>query len=532
MAALFPDAATAGFRWSMARYGLLLECLEMKVVNRYLYYCARGVGAPKDAKGQPPELIFKLLTKVHPEVRRRIRTVQEVFATKLWRADVAQWDTQLKPAFVREHKELQSVNVSALDDDALVTHLARAFAAAHRAFQRHHSFNATAMLSLGDFLVHVRDWTGLTPTDLLPLFQGSSRVSLGAADEIRVLGLVIQESAEARAILAGGDPQSIVEALLARTDAVGDAMRAYIDVAGPRIATGYDLADLTLSEMPELIVENVRSAASASNERGRHDVAQLEQQIRDRVPAQHRAAFDELLADARLTYRIRDERGYLNDAWASGIARRAILEAGVRLVRKGRLHEVHHAVELTPDELIVMLAGGRGPSADDAAEHARFRTTHTTADAPAFLGNMPAPPPPAEWLPPAAARAQRAVNIVLGEMFAARDKQHDAAKITGFAASHGIVTGIARLVLEPRDMGRVRKGDVLITRSTSPAYNALLPLLRGVVTDRGGTLSHAAVVAREYGIPAVVGTGNATERIRDGARIRIDGANGLVEVLA
>jgi pyruvate,water dikinase len=532
MAAIFPDAMTTGFRWSMERYGLLLDCLEIKIVNRFVYFAARGVGAPPDAKKNPPKLIFKLLTKVHPEVRKRLRTVQEVFATKRWRADVALWDTEWKPAFLREHQQLQDVDVRALSDDALIAHLARAFDTARRAIQRHHKMNATAMLSLGDFLAHVGEWTGLSPADLLPLFQGSSRVSIGATDEIEALGCAIQASPEAQSILAGGEPQAIVDALLARTDAVGDAMRNYIAVAGTRIATGYDLADLTLSEMPELIVENVRSAVASIDNRGTNDVAAFGKQIRDRIPAQHRATFDELLQEARLTYRIRDERGYLNDAWANGIARRAILEAGLRLVRQGRLHEVHHAVELTPDELMSMLAGGRGPSADETAEHARFRTTQTTADAPQSLGGMPAPPPPAEWLPPAAARAERAIGIVLGEMFAVRDSQTDAAKINGFAASHGIVTGIARLVLEPRDMSRVRKGDVLITRSTSPAYNALLPLLLGVVTDRGGTLSHAAVVAREYGIPAVVGTGNATERIRDGARVRINGATGLVELLA
>jgi len=532
MAAIFPDAMTSGFRWSMERYGLLLDCLEIKVVNRFVYFAARGVGAPPDAKTQPPKLIFKLLTKVHPEVRKRIRTVQEVFASKRWRADVALSDTEWKPAFLREHQQLQDVEVRTLSDDALNAHLARAFDTARRAIQRHHKMNATAMLSLGDFLAHVGAWTGLAPADLLPLFQGSSRVSIGAADEIEALGRAIQASAEAQSILANGEPQAIVDALLALTDAVGDAMRNYIAVAGTRIATGYDLADLTLSEMPELIVENIRSAVASIDNRGTNDVAAFERQIRDRIPAQHRATFDELLQEARLTYRIRDERAYLNDAWANGIARRAILEAGVRLVRQGRLYEVHHAVELTPDEILSMLAGGRGPSADEAAEHARFRTTHTTADAPQFLGGLPVPPPPADWLPPAAARAERAIGIVLGEMFAVRDTQTDAAKISGFAASHGIVTGIARLVLEPRDMSRVRKGDVLITRSTSPAYNALLPLLLGVVTDRGGTLSHAAVVAREYGIPAVVGTGNATERIRDGARIRINGATGLVELLA
>jgi len=129
-------------------------------------------------------------------------------------------------------------------------------------------------------------------------------------------------------------------------------------------------------------------------------------------------------------------------------------------------------------------------------------------------------------------KRSRAIEIVMGEMFAVRDKQASAAKISGHAASPGEIVGVARLVLDPQDMARVRKGDVLITRSTAPSYNALLPLLSGIVTDRGGTLSHAAVVAREYGIPAVVGTGNATELIRDGVRVRVDGARGTVEVLA
>jgi pyruvate,water dikinase len=162
----------------------------------------------------------------------------------------------------------------------------------------------------------------------------------------------------------------------------------------------------------------------------------------------------------------------------------------------------------------------------------RFRETHTSDDAPPFLGGTPSGPPPVDWFPPAAARAERAVRIVMGEMFASRVKVAGETKISGFAASPGNVTGIARLVLTPQDMTRVQKGDILITRATTPSYNALLPLLGGIVTDRGGTLSHAALVAREYGIPAVVGTGNATELIRDGVRVRVDGANGTVQVVA
>ena len=85
----------------------------------------------------------------------------------------------------------------------------------------------------------------------------------------------------------------------------------------------------------------------------------------------------------------------------------------------------------------------------------------------------------------------------------------------GLAASKGVYEGPARRVSGPSEFGRIAKGDVLVTESTTEAFNILLPLLGGIVTDNGGLLSHAAIVAREYGIPGVVGTREATERIRD-----------------
>lgn len=533
METIFPAAATEGFRWSMERYGLLLDYMEFQVVNRFVYICARGVGAPKGAKGPPPEFIFKLLLKLHPEVRKRLRTITEVFRTRRWREDVERWDKEWKPAIERENTSLQNVDLRAMDDQAFLAHLHRCFDAVRRAIVRHHSLNATAMLPLGDFLVNVQQWTGLAPAAVLPLLRGASRVSQGAATELGELAAAIREQQEAATLLTNSDAQAVIDALLARHDAVGAAAQRYVAKAGVRIATGYDLADLTLSEMPELLVATIRSAVTGQSSASEDDVVQREAALRDQVPVEKRAEFDALLAEARLTYRMRDERTYLNDLWSAGIARMAVLEAGRRLASRGLLHEAAHAVDLTPAEIRSLLTGGSGPSPAEVAAHVDFRMKHTTADAPALLGGTPAGPPPPEWLPPDAARAARAVGLVLGEMFAARDRQAPASvKVTGFAASPGIVTGTARLVLDAADMGRVRQGDLLITRSTSPAYNALLPLIGGVVTDRGGTLSHAAVVAREYGIPAVVGTGNATELIGDGVQVRIDGVSGTVEILA
>jgi pyruvate,water dikinase len=77
----------------------------------------------------------------------------------------------------------------------------------------------------------------------------------------------------------------------------------------------------------------------------------------------------------------------------------------------------------------------------------------------------------------------------------------------------------------------LRPGDVLVTRSTSPTYNVVLPLLGALVTDRGGALSHAAIVSREFGIPGVVGCVNATRQLIEGMRVRVDGRSGECRVV-
>ena len=125
----------------------------------------------------------------------------------------------------------------------------------------------------------------------------------------------------------------------------------------------------------------------------------------------------------------------------------------------------------------------------------------------------------------------RAIFITLGHLFGSSQTQNEANVLYGLAASKGVYEGPARRVSGPSEFSRINKGDVLITASTSEAFNILLPLLGGIVTDNGGLLSHAAIVSREYGFPGVVGTREATERIADGVRVRVDGDAGEVTVL-
>ena len=104
-------------------------------------------------------------------------------------------------------------------------------------------------------------------------------------------------------------------------------------------------------------------------------------------------------------------------------------------------------------------------------------------------------------------------------------------EIRGFAASSGVVEGPARIVKSVEEIGRLQKGDILVCQVTNPTWAPVFQKISAAVSDIGGSMSHAAIVAREYGLPAVVGTGTATSRIKDGQRIRVDGGRGVVTLL-
>ena len=124
----------------------------------------------------------------------------------------------------------------------------------------------------------------------------------------------------------------------------------------------------------------------------------------------------------------------------------------------------------------------------------------------------------------------RATGIALGELFGSSEAVHEENLLRGLAASGGVYEGPARRISGPSEFDRIVEGDVLVTESTTEAFNILLPLLGAIVTDSGGLLSHSAIVAREYGIPGVVGTRDATDRIPDGTLVRVDGNAGEVTV--
>jgi pyruvate,water dikinase len=105
-------------------------------------------------------------------------------------------------------------------------------------------------------------------------------------------------------------------------------------------------------------------------------------------------------------------------------------------------------------------------------------------------------------------------------------------QVSGIGGSPGVVEGVARVVRSVDDFDDVAEGDIVVCQMTNPAWVVLFTKIIGLVTDTGGTTSHPAVLAREFGIPAVVGTSEATHRIASGDRLRVDGTNGTVDIVA
>ncbi|MEA2471903.1 MAG: rifampicin phosphotransferase, partial [Thermoleophilaceae bacterium] len=209
----------------------------------------------------------------------------------------------------------------------------------------------------------------------------------------------------------------------------------------------------------------------------------------------------------------------------------AAIAAGRRVAGRGRIHDPEHFVDAGFGEMLALVSGADGPSADELARRFTWRMTHNAKEAPASLGPPAPPPPDPSDLPPAAARVMRAMGITRTSMYARSTAPSEEHVLRGLAASGGVYEGQARRVAGPAEYGRIQQGDVLVTESTTEAFNILLPLLGAIVTDSGGALSHPAIVAREYGIPGVVGTRDATDRIPDGARVRVDGDAAEVTVL-
>lgn len=358
------------------------------------------------------------------------------------------------------------------------------------------------------------------------LIEGLRNETLAADERLWEIAELARELDVADAIL-----ELPAEAALARLGLtyhgreVLGALHDYLRRYGGRSRL-HELSEPRDAERPARVLESVRLMLErpvdlpAERRAAAADRDALEAEALTRIsdPAD-RTAFADLLARVKLAAPLEETHAYHIDYPGLQATREALLGFGRRLVAEGRIDAAADVFMLGRERLRDALADPWGEPLQPLARERRAELERARATAPApYLG--PAPDPDAE--------VPTMVAKFYGTPGAAR---RDGDVLHGIAASRGTAAGTARIVRGPDDFARVAAGDVLVCTTTTPAWTPLFPSIAALVTDTGGILCHAAVVAREYRLPAVVGAGTATAAIPDGARVEVDGGAGSVRIV-
>jgi pyruvate,water dikinase len=506
---LVVSARDRGIRTGFERYGCSIESIQYTRIQGRQYGRIQYIKSPQ-------------------ELLEREQTAENVMASRLWRDDCASWPV-LRDCLRKRLIEFSRIDPCTLGMDQLRETIVRLGEIFTEGTTQHFLQQPASMIPVGDWVLHTSEATGLSSSEIIATLQTCRS---GLATHLPVIeGLVesIRSNSAATAIVLGdeGYPKERLQRLRHISPEIGAGFDAFIDEYADRIITGFDISDTTLRELPQVTLSIIASRLDPVPGKN-FDPSRLER-IRELVPPQQRPSFEAGLAEARVAYGLHDEDVRITYHWPLGLLRRSVLSAAERLVSRQALRVVEDVFHTTPAELDSLLAGGNSPSAEELSSRAEQWWSWANNEPPQTFGEKPAGP---GVLPGSAcSRITSAILFYLSETenHDTRDKKSSLV-LQGLAASPGCYQGRARIVRDASDFAKLSKGDVLIARTTSPAYNLVLPTVGAIVTDRGGTLCHAAIIAREFNIPAVVGTNLATTQIPEGAHVLVDGNCGFVAV--
>lgn len=514
-----------GTRKMFAELGAPLDALDFRFVNGMLYSRVRPLIRPDSAATSlPPRFLLWALIRLHPEMRRRAKTASTTTATRPWRRVAEEWARPggLREQCERENLALQNLDRTSMSDDESIAHVLAVIDHAKEMWIRHFWLHGYDLSPIGVLLFSAQQW-GLEPADVIPLLEGASPSTSGPEATLRH----IREAVEA----SGARPSTLDE-MRAISPSISRDIDGFLHRRGTLVFSRYDIDGLCLNEAPEVLFSTIMVARD-DKQRQRSAEEELSRRVsavRSRVPETERASFDQALQEARAAMDLRDDNGPHTLEWPLGLMRLALLNIGERLVARGLLSRSTDALELAVEEITDALFDGSGPSADELRRRAQWRETVDVSGAPRLLGTVE-PVPPTDVLPADMARLVGFVQTVLAE--AGMDGQERTTGLSGTGVGTGVYRGRACRADSPEDAVVIlEEGDVLVVPCTTPAYNMVLPLAGAIVTAEGGALSHAAVLARELGIPAVVGALRAVDDIPNGAIVEVDADRGEVRIVS
>ena len=503
-------ALSAGFTEAQAEYDSPIVT-DHKLVN-YYYYASFAPHGDEAVVADRLSRYLETLKEKAPSVGPR-------------------WENEWKPPLIELVEKNKRADWSALSDAEMlgqwnwfVDHMR------HQWYVHGHiNFALLAASAFCDFYDSVMEPTDTTES--YQCLQGFRTRSVDATQALWGLSRTVCANPELKAMFASTSPADL-PAALAKSDAGGGFLEdfdKFLFEFGWRSDAVYDMADITWREDPSIplgaLVGYINLADSENPERHfERSVARREEllgAIRSKIGGdpEKLADLDRLYGAARYNLPLTEDHAFWIDQSGIAVFRRFTMEVGKRLVGKGSIAGTEDVHFLRATEL------------RDALEHGTDYGAAATARRAEMAEWAKVSPPPVLGIPPAPAAdpfMEAVVVRLLG--LTPPEENPDPLLIRGVAGSSGVITGRAKVVHSLAEAADLDEGDIIVCDMTLPPWVPLFSIAGAFVTDTGGVLSHCAIVAREFGLPAVVGTKFGSVAIKTGQTITVDGNKGTVRI--
>lgn len=525
------DLMEAGTERGFAEWSLPMRSYRMKVVNGWAYVRVEPFG------GDPPALAQKVpalahLWRINPPMRKRILGFQRFLREGGLERQVPRWKREWRPEAERRLAPLRGRDLGTASNQELADQFEAITDFLTWADSVHINLHVLCFCIRARFVEVCERLLGLSEFEAYELVQRTDPFHFEGPARLAAMARRASEDPEVSAALERPADQALGAF---RGTWFEHELQAFLDEQGDR-AAGFEVDQPTWREVPEVVVGMVKGLMRAPYDADSDEAEFLAWReariagLRARLKDGERAEFDRWLTLGELAYPLNETHNYLLVDLPVGLLRYAALETGRRLATASRTGSAEDAFLLRVEELVAALRSEEDLHAL-VAERRTERERNAQLRPPARLGPPPIEPP-YDALPRAVAEALRGILGQVAQMNGVRRRESTDDTVVGLAGGPGVAEGPARIVRTLDEFGKVRAGDVIVCMFTNPAWTVLFPRAAALVADSGGPLSHAAIVAREYGLPSVVGTGDATRRLIDGQPVRVDGNAGTVTILA
>jgi phosphohistidine swiveling domain-containing protein len=508
------SSRTPTYRNMCAQIGLMFDTIDFRDIGGWEYIRVVPLGA-----NDRPGRVGACVAAMRADVCGRT---------------VGRWYEEWQGEFARRFATLRDIDLAELTDSGLGAHLTTVLELIAYGFGVHFMLQGAIAITLAELAFTCRELLGLDNAHTFGLLAGLSGKS---TEPSRAFGPLAKLARGRPALQRSLIERAPAEVVLAQDEYFAAAFTEFMQTHGCR-ALRLEVADQNLEERPDLVIGLIADQLAKDVDPDRTDatfVARRKQaaaDIRSRLTsAGDQARFDRALARAEKAYPVREDNEYFTISVPLALIRRAALEIGHRLADRGQLDIRDDVFQVEPREAQEALRDG----ADRRELVTRAKGEHAWVLAhpgPASYGKDPGPPPAFGSLPAEVRLANEGFLWSVEQIFGPDATRRVGADnmVSGIPASPGSYTGPVRVIRSEAEFDRLRAGDVLVCPVTSPVWSVLFPSIGALVTDAGGILSHPAIIAREYGLPAVVATGNGTLALHDGQLVTVDGTSGLVHV--